>query len=228
MRQLVFLSILLIINFFVKAQAPSGVWLSNDNPILQKATVSTALPGKTIMDFDTNSIGSINTRNKSRLTSNPKKSKFKIQGTKGKFKVESIGPNMLVLKGAKNKRYTFQKLDLSHKLEMGEKELQEFLVEQQCDAIQGIQGQFTKEQYYLDKKAKKPYGRYQFINYSEGSNGYWSIYTIHGNAFLIFDAGQNQNEGIFQITNVKVNGFTLLPLQNTNPMKELTSIKTCL
>ncbi|WP_396637502.1 hypothetical protein [Maribacter sp. R77961] len=228
MKRIFFISTVFIISQFIIAQEPEGVWLSNDNPWQNSANLSKTIPGKTVVDFDRSSIGNINKENKNRFTINRKRTKFKIQGVKGKLKIESVDKNEIVLKGSKNTKYTFEKLDLTHKLEMGEKELQDFLVEQQCDLIQGIQGQFTKEQYYLDKKTKKPRGRYQFINFSERSNGHWAIKTIHGNAFLIFEAGQNQKEGVFQITAVKVNGFTLLPLQKDNPMKNLTAIKTCL
>lgn len=228
MKQLFFFFTFFGICLFSNAQELSGVWLSSDNPLRSTPHLSSIIPGKTIMDIDGKGIGSVYTRSKHKLTSNRKKTKFKIKGVKGKFKVEDFGPKELILRGPKNNRFVFSKLNLSHKVGMNEKELQEFLVEQQCDLIQGIQGKFTLEQFFKDKKAKKPRERHQFINFNERSNGYWTIKKIRGNALFIFEAGQNQQEGIFQITKVKVNGFALLPLLKDNPMKGLTAVKTCL
>lgn len=228
MKKLILILIFLGGISFANSQELSGVWLSNDNPLQNSSRPTETIASKIILDFEANIMGSINADKKRKVTSNRKKTKFKIQGVKGKLKIENYSQNEMVLKGSKNTSYIFKKLDLTHKLDMSEKELRDFLVDQQCDLIQGIEGQFTKEQFFLDKKTKRPLERYQFINFSERSNGYWTIKNIRGNAFFIFEAGQNETEGIFQITSVKVNGFKLLPLQENNPMKSLTSIKTCL
>lgn len=212
----------------VNSQELSGIWISNDYPLQNGSNIRNSIDGKTILDFDAYEIGFINSDRNSTIASNRKNTRLKIKGVRGKLKIEHIGQNKMVLKGSKNRTYVFDKLVLSHKLNMGEKELSDFLVDQQCDLIQGIQGKFTKEQFFLDKKAKKAHRRNQFINFSQRVNGYWYMKTIKGNTFFIFDSGQNKTEDIFQILSMKVNGFKLLPLQEDNSMKGLTWLKTCL
>jgi len=228
MKKSFFFFVVFNIGLFLNGQELSGVWLSGDNLLPETSKRSLDTPGKTVLNIDAKTLSNLTTNHNIKFKTNRKKTKFKIKGVKGKLVLDYASKELIVLKGADNTKYTFQKAKTGHTIAMNERQLKDFLVEQQCDLIYGIKGKFTKEQYFVDKKAKKPVQRYQFINFNENSNGYWSIRKIDGNAILIFEAGQNQYEGIFQITKVKVNGFDLVPLLKDNPMRGLTTIKTCL
>lgn len=228
MKKAILIFVFFVSIFLVKGQEINGLWVSNSDVLQNKNATTNGVEGKILMDLGINQIEYINADTKIEIISNRKKTKLKIRGVKGKFKIQKIGQNKLVLMTSKNTSYTFDKLDLTHKLNMSKKELGDFLIKQQCDLIEGIKGQFTKEQFFLDKKAKKPTSRYQFINFSERDNGYWYIKTIKGNAFLVFNMAQKEKENIFQILAVKVNGFKLLPLQEQNSLSSLTWIKACL
>jgi len=228
MKKATFILVFLASSLVVKGQGMNGLWMSNKDILQNENATKNSIEGKILLDLDTNKIGHINADAKLEISSNRKKTKLKIKGVKGKFKIQKPNQNKLVLKAYNNTNYVFEKLDLRHKLNMSQKELREFLIKQQCDLIQGIKGQFTNEQFFLDKKAKKPIIRYQFINFSERDNGYWYIKTIKGNSFLVFNTAQKEKENIFQIIEVKVNGFKLLPLQKQNSLSDLTFIKACL
>lgn len=228
MQKATFILLFLVSSLLVKGQEMNGLWMSDSDILQNENTTKNRVKGKILLDLDTNKIGYINAENTTEISHNRKKTKLKIKGVKGKFKIKKSGQNKLVLITSRNTSHIFEKLDLTHKLNMSQKELSDFLVKQQCDLIGGIKGQFTKEQFFLDKKAKKSTSRYQFINFSERDNGYWYIKTIKGNAFLVFNTAQKEKENVFQILEVKVNGFKLLPLQEQNSLSSLTWIKACL
>jgi hypothetical protein len=228
MKKVIIIFIFLIGSMLVRAQEMNDLWISNSTILQNGNTTKNGVEGKILMDLGINKIEYINADTKIDISSNRKKTKLKIRGVKGKFRIQKQGQNKLVLITSKNSSHVFERLDLTHKLNMSKKELSDFLIKQQCDLVGEIKGQFTKEQFFLDKKAKKPTSRYQFINFSERDNGYWYIKTIKGNAFLIFNTAQKEKENIFQIIEVKVNGFKLLPLQEQNSLSDLTWIKACL
>jgi len=228
MKKAIVIFLCLTGSLLVKGQELNGLWVSNNDILQQKNTTENGIEGKIIMDLGTNNIRYINANNRINISSNRKKTKLKIRGVKGKFKIKKLGQNRLMLVSSKNKRHVFDKLDLTHKLGMSEKEMGDFLVKQQCDLIEGIEGKFTNEQFFIDKQFKKPTSRYQFINFSERDNGYWYIKTINENAFFVFNTAKQAKENIFQILEIKVNGFKLLPLQQQNSLSNLTWIKACL
>jgi hypothetical protein len=202
------------------AQNLDGVWVSTGK---QKKTHNADI----LLDFDSKTIGNINSNASGKIVVNRKATKMKADGIKGKLNVQKRGKNTLILNG-KNTYYILNKLNTAGKVNMTKKELGRFLTDQFCDEIQGIKAQFTKEQFFLDKKAKKAHKRNQFINYSQRDNGYWFIKKFKGYALLVFTTGQNKSENIFQIESVSLNGLKLNQLQNSAQVKNLTQIKTCL
>ena len=202
------------------SQNLDGAWLSSSkNNGKEKSNI--------VLDFDTNSIASIHTNNQGKIEVNKKQTKIKADGLKGKLQVVDVSQNTLKLKG-KEGSYTFKRIDSKSKIKLNKKELNRFLIDQFCDEIQGIKSQFTHEQFFLDKKAKKPHHRNQFINYTERDNGYWFIKKINGYAFLVLTTGKTESENIFQFTSLSLNGIKLNQFQNSRKVKNLTQLKTCL
>ncbi len=220
MNKIVPFLILLAFTINLNAQDLNGVWVS----IHQKKN---SKQSGMILDFNANKIGSIKSNKTGKLEVNRKQTKIKADGFKGKLLVQKRAENVLVLKG-KNSSYTFKKLDSKSKIAMSKKELSSFITGQFCDEIQGIKSQFTKEQFFVDKKNKKPHNRNQFINFTHRDNGYWYIKKINGMALFVFTVGQDKIENIFQISSMSLNGLKLTQLQNSNQVRNLTEIKTCL
>jgi len=219
MKKLASLFLMFTVFSYTNAQDLAGVWVSTDKQKNDKTGI--------ILNFDTNVVGHIKNETSGKMTVNKKQTKIKADGIKGKLAVHQANRKSLVLKG-KNSSYIFKKLDSKSKISMSKKELGRFLTDQFCDQIQGIKAQFTREQFFLDKKNKKPHKRNQFINYTQRDNGYWYIKKVKGLALLVFTTGQNQPENIFQITSMSLNGFKLNQLQNSRQVYNLTELKPCL
>lgn len=128
----------------------------------------------------------------------------------------------------KNNRYTFKKLNSSNKLKLNITDVSNFLLNQHCGVIQNITAEFTEEQFFIDKKYKRPRKRFQVINYNKRDNGYWYIKMIEGYAMFVFTTEQNSAENIFQIISLDLKGFKLNQLFSDDHIKNLKLIKTCL
>lgn len=103
-----------------------------------------------------------------------------------------------------------------------------FLLNQHCGVIQDLTAEFTREQFFIDKKYKKPNKRFQVINYSERDNGYWYLKNIEGHALFVFTTEQNKTENIFQIISLDLKGFKLNQLYSDDHISDLKFMKTCL
>lgn len=228
MKQLSCLLVLLLANITLNAQDLNGVWLAADNQLTNLTTTAQSIDGATIIDFDEGSIGNLAGIGHQPLTTNRKKTKIKAAGIKGKLKVQTVDKKRLVLRGAKGITTVFKKLDLTHKIDIDQKELNTFLTEQHCGTIEGIQGRFTLERFFLDKPDPQQHKRKQYINFTDKANGYWYFRKIKGNAFLVFTVDQKATENIFQILSLRLKGFDLLQLQNSNRIQNLNLLKTCL
>lgn len=224
----IFLALVLAVNT-LNAQDLNGVWLATDNQLENLATINNHEKGAVILDFNQGVIGNMSSiTNGSSLDLNRKKTKIKVSGIKGKLKVISIDKDRLVLKGAKGITANFKKLDLTHKIDFGQKELNNFLIEQHCGIIQGLKGRFTTERFFLDKPEQNMYKRKQYINFTDKKNGYWYFRKIRGNAFLVFTIDQKSPENIFQVLSIRLKGFDLLQLQSDDRIKNLSLLETCL
>lgn len=228
MKKLFLLVVLVLETSLLTAQEPNGVWIATDANLGNLAITTKHDSGVILLDFDKGFIGNMANTTSEPLTANRKKTKIKVTGIKGKLKVLSIENDQLVLKGSKGTTSVFKKLDLTHIMEIEPKELNTYLIEQHCGEIQGIQGRFTNERFYLDKTEKGKYKRKQYINFTDKTNGYWYFRKIRGNSFLVFTVDQKSPENIFQVKSLSLKGFNLVQLQNTSSISNLSLLKTCL
>ncbi|NKI30818.1 hypothetical protein [Croceivirga thetidis] len=228
MKKLILLVALVLETLLLPAQELDGVWMATDTSLHNLTTTTKHDSGVILLDFDKGLIGNMANSTNEPLITNRKKNKIKVTGIKGKLKVISIDNDQLVLKGAKGTTSVFKKLDLSHALELEPKELNTYLIEQHCGEIQGIQGRFTKERFFLDKAEKEKLKRKQYINFTDKANGYWYFRKINGNTFLIITVDQKSPENIFQVKSLTLKGFDVIQLQNTNRISNLSLLKTCL
>lgn len=228
MKKLFFFLVFILTTLHLPAQELSGVWMSTDSHLQNIMTTTEHDSGVILLDFDMGLIGNMANSNTNPLTTNRKKTKIKATGFKGKLKVISIAKNRLILKGAKGITSVFKKLDLTHTIDIEPKELNTYLIEQHCGEIQGIQGRFTKERFFLDKAEQNKHKRKQYINFTDKDNGYWYFRTIKGNTFLMFTVDQKSPENIFQVKSLSLKGFDVVQLQNSNRISNLSLVKTCL
>ncbi len=227
--RIIYLGILVgLFTSIMHSQDVKGMWLANNTSFNNSINTLFSDHSRLIIDFDATSLGAFNGKKMQKISLNRKKTKLKIHGLKGKFKIEKIKANTLRIKSTKNGNFVFEKLDFSDKISMEENHIRDFLIKQQCNVISGLEGKFTKEIYFKDKKSKHARKRYQFINFSERSNGYWYIKKINGSAYFFFNKGNTKAENIFNISEIKINGLILKPLLENNTMKNLEWLKTCL
>lgn len=210
------------------SQQLKGVWVSNKKFSNKKISNKPNDNGGIIIDFDTKTMSSFLDNSTKQIKVNRKETKIKIEGQKGKYIVKSNISGTLVLIGPKKTLHKFKIINKVGALNMGTQELESYLVNQQCGLIQGLKVQFTKEQFFLDKKAKQPLKRFQLINYTTRDNGYWYFKKYKKNVFFVFTTEKNTPENILQILEIDLKGFRLNQLESDNNIKNLTEIKTCL
>lgn len=211
-------------------QELDGVWMSYNNRIINSKSVYTRGDEGILIDFDNLSMGHIKSDTLINVMANfkNKKVKLRVEGIKGKGKLNKFGLDSLEMNSGQNTVHVFRKLDLSHKINWAKKEITDFLIKHKFDSIQGIKGEFSKGQFFRDITFDRPHTKNQFVNKNWNDYGYWFIKKINGNAFLVFTIGQTEPNNILQILSVDKNGLRLRPLQDDEWMKNLTEIKTCL
>ena len=111
---------------------------------------------------------------------------------------------------------------------MNEDDISTFLIDQQCDLVNGFKLEFTAEQFLIDAQSRQPHTRHRLANKNWNDNGYWFIRKIKENAFIVFTIGKNEPENIMQISSITLNGFKLIPLQHDKNIKNLDLLRTCL
>ncbi|WP_411029491.1 hypothetical protein [Spongiimicrobium sp. 3-5] len=209
-------------------QELSGVWMSYNNRIVEGTTYHTRGDEGVIIDFDNSTMGHIKTDTVVNIKVNFKKSKIRSRALKAKIKFRQFGQDSIEMNGLENTIYVFQKLDLTHKIDLDKNEISNFLITHQFDSIQGIKGEFSSDKFFRDITLNVPQPKNQFVNKNWNDYGYWSVKKIRENAFLIFTIGQTEPNNILQILSITQNGLKLNELQADNWMENLTEIKTCL
>lgn len=228
MTKTILLLATLVVSNLLSAQDLDGVWIATDDQVKKLATSNSHFDGAVLLDFDNGLIGNMANISNEKMIINRKKTKIKAAGLKGKFKIERLGPKQLVLKGAKGVSSSFKKLDLSHKIEIDPNDLNDYLIEQHCGVIQGVQGKFTDERFFKDSNEGSKLKRNQYINFTDRKNGYWYFRNIRDNTFLVFTVDDNSTENIFQVLSLRLKGFDVLQLQNSKRVSDLNLLETCL
>jgi len=211
-------------------QELEGVWLNYNNRILDEFKSHTTGDEGMFFDFDTHTLGFIQSDSlfKIKVRSKNNLAKIKIAGIRGKGKFKIFGKDSLEADSSNNKIRVFRKLDLSHKIDMTEEEISEFLISNSFDSIQGIKGHFSPEQFFRDRIFGRPHIKNQFENKSWDDAGYWYIKKIKNSAFLIFTIGQTEKMNILQIKSLNKKGLQVNHLQEDKYMRNLIEINTCL
>ena len=119
----------------------------------------------------------------------------------------------------------FRPLDLSHKLDISESELADFLINSKFKPLSSIEFDFTNQPDYYEKISNKPKTKKRFLNSSRDNPSYWFLKEIKGNYFLIVSL-DIMSENIYQIISISDNGIILKPLQEDYPLTGLLGLKT--
>jgi hypothetical protein len=176
-----------------------------------------------LLNFDNNTLSSFDSRSAEIIKVNEKKGRIKIKGRKGKLKYERLTEDSKTVTESKKSSYILKRLDLTNKIEIDELEMSNFLVDQQCSPIKGLDISFLSDKYSINNTYL-----HKLIHENKSEVGYWFIKKYKENAFIVFNVGMNKPTNIFQIATFSLNGFRLIPLQIENDLKSVTQLRTCL
>lgn len=222
----IIVSLVLFSNSF--AQDVSGVWITyNDVELTTKKNYAIRQNGL-LVNFDKNTIGDIESALVMKMSINHKKSTIKADGVKGKLYYKNNGLDSMIIQDAKGKKLLLKKLDLSHTINMSKSDIVDFLVDQQCDPVQGKPIVFNTNKFSAVGSTRKSNTKKQLINVDSRKYGYWFIHKLNNNAFIVFALGENQPEYIYQIRSITLNGLKLHPIKENVDLKDLELLRTCL
>ncbi len=209
-------------------QELNGVWMSYNNRRIDpnKNAYGLGMHGL-ILDFQKLEFGHYLKDTVMAIKPNFRKHKIKTEIAKRKLRFKAFGKDSLEIDFEKkdNVITVFRPLDLSHKLEISESELADFLVISIFEPLKPIEFDFTNEPDYFEKISDKPKTKKRFLNSSRDHPSYWFLKEIIENYFLIVSLDVN-SENIYQIISISDIGIVLKPLQEDYPLTGILGIKT--
>ncbi|TVZ17280.1 hypothetical protein [Maribacter sp. MAR_2009_72] len=136
--------------------------------------------------------------------------------------------NTLEVLGSKNTKYILKQLDLSHPIDWNENDIMDFIIDQQCNPVYGVDLKFINQPYHDGGHVNSKGVNYSLLNQDNGNTGYWFVRKIESNAFIVLNLGKKEPESIFQITSITLNGLKFQPIQEYKELQNLRLITTCL
>jgi hypothetical protein len=213
-----------------EAQEVNGIWMSYQNYVIDTNSMYTSGNEGVLIDFDNQTIGTVNSDSIFKIKIDLKKSKlFMTADTLNvDFKVyrkDSIGIDF-----GQNMMHVFRPLNLNHKLNTEKELIKDFLIKNKFEKINGeIDIEFSDKFFFRDVMFEKPIKKNALINKSWDDEGYWLVKEIKQNFFLIFTLDQTTDQNIYQILSVAECKMELLQLQEAEfGNAKITELKTCL
>lgn len=219
--------------FSSQGQDINGVWISyfNFEDLDAYADIDMGSQGITL-DFDMQEMSYLTLDSVMPVSINQKRRRINIRPIKVKLKYELRSADSLVAFDRKDRSdlLFFKPLPLKNKLPLSKSELKEFLSSRKFQPLfSDLEIQFDKEQYLLDKRFKKPLGRFNLINNSWGEQGYWYLTEMKKNLFLVLSLTQTDSPSVFQICEVTNSRIKLrLILDSFFSLKEVTELNVLL
>ena len=149
-----------------KAQEISEIWMSYNNYVIDKKSVSTSGDEGIIIDFDNQTIGKIQTDSTLQIKIDYKKSKLFLKSDTLNIDFKVYGKDSILINSERNMMQVFRPLDLSNKLSIDKKGIEEYLTNPNFDEInKSLKITFSKEFHFREKLFNKPpYFRFALIN----------------------------------------------------------------
>ena len=225
--------ILLLILFLAglttcSGQVLNGVWMSYNNRRIDpnKGASGLGMVGL-ILDFQKLELGHYLKDTVIGIEPNFRKHKIKTEIGRGKLRFKAFGQDSLVMDFGKegNMATVFRPLDLSHKLNISEDEITDFLINSKLKSLKEFELAFTNELEHFESITDKPRTKKRNLNSFTGQFSYWFLKEIKQNYLLIFSIDIN-SVNIYQIITMSDNGVVLKSLQEDYPLTGLLGIKT--
>ena len=222
--------ILLIIILFglnsCKQKEISGVWMSYNDKLIYKDSSYTGNISGFIIDFDNNKIGPILSDSLISFNLDFKSKQIKIDNDTIDFKLNEN--KQVEIELYENTLSIFHLLDLDLKIRLSKKEIENFLISNSFEHLNGyLKIDFKDKPYWLDDKGYLKTVESNFLK-NETAFGYWFVGEIRNNYFLFFNLIDSEERNIYQILEIKENGLKLKPISEIDYLNGVTELKTSL
>lgn len=228
MRQILGLLVFIMTLTTTSAQEIRGTWLVDHGGFADNISPKIIGSSRMMIDFDTKLISDFDTKEAYPILIKSKKGRIKAKGKKGKLMYMKTTHNTILVQGPSNTKYNLKKLEFLHGIDWSKEDIEDFIIEQQCNTTNGLALKFMNQPYSPVGGSNFNRDYFSLSNKSTGRTGYWFVRKIEGNAFIVIMLGDNEPESIFQITSITLNGLKLQPVLEYKQLKDLKLITTCL
>ncbi|PNW27026.1 hypothetical protein [Formosa algae] len=213
-----------------EAQEVSGTWMSYQNYVIDMNSMYTSGNEGVLIDFDNQTIGTINSDSIVAINIDFKQSKLLMKTDTLNVDFKVYQKDSIEIDFGQNMMHVFRPLNLNHKLNTNKNLIKDFLVKNKFEKINGeIDIKFSDKFFFRDVMFEKPNKKNALINKSWDDEGYWLIKEIKQNFFLLFTLDQTTDQNIYQITSIDKCVMKLKQLQDAKfGSAHITELKTCL
>ncbi|MFD0837068.1 hypothetical protein ACFQ0I_14910 [Mariniflexile aquimaris] len=213
-----------------KAQDINGIWMSYNNYVIDKESMTTSGNEGFIIDFDNKTFSAIFIDSIIPTKIDFKNSKLSFNDDSLSIDFHVFGKDSIEIDFEQNMMHVFRPLKLNHKLSVNKSQISKFLTKNNFDKTNdGIDFIFSDKVFFRDELFEKPKKRNTIINKTWNDEGYWYIKEIQQNFFLIFTIDQISNQNIYQIISMDNCKMQLQLLQEDEfRNSKLTELKICL
>ena len=213
-----------------KAQEVDGIWMSyNDRVINTDYAYSGGIEG-ILIDFDKKEFGRFDSDSVIKVDIDFTKKQLKIKSDTLKVDFRVFKKDSIEIELYDNTMSVFRPLNLNHKLSINKNQINDFLIKNDFDKINGtIDIEFSDKFFFRDVMFEKPNKKNALINKSWDDEGYWFVKEIQHNFYLIFALDQTADQNIYQIVSLDKCVMKLKQLQDAKfGSAPITELKTCL
>ncbi|MCB0461618.1 MAG: hypothetical protein KDC81_02835 [Flavobacteriaceae bacterium] len=212
-----------------RTQNVNGIWMSYNNRIINNNYWYASEDEGVILDFDNQTIGTI--QHDSIVSINIDFNKSKLS-----MKTDTLSVNFKVYKKdsieidfGRNMMHVFRPLNLDHKLSVNKSQINNFLFKNNFGKINDtIDVEFSDRYFFRDIEFEKTNKKNALINKSWNDEGYWYVKEIEQNFFLIFTLSQTSDQNIYQITSIDDCKLKFIQLQETEfRISKLIELNAC-
>ena len=213
-----------------EAQEVNGIWMSYNNYVIDTNSGYTSGNEGVLIDFDNQTIGTINSDSIVSVNIDFKQSKLFMKTDTLNVDFKVYRKDSIEIDFGQNMMHVFRPLNLNHKLSVNKSQINDFLTKNNFEKINGgIDYTFSDKFFFRDDMIEKKKKRNAFINKTWNDEGFWYVKEIEQNYFLIFTLDQTSDQNIYQIISINKCKMQLEQLQEADfGNARITELKTCL
>ena len=213
-----------------EAQEVNGIWMSYNNYVIDTNSGYTSGNEGVLIDFDNQTIGTINSDSIVSVKIDFKQSKLFMKTDTLNVDFKVYRKDSIEIDFGQNMMHVFRPLNLNHKLSVNKSQINDFLTKNNFEKINGgIDYTFSDKFFFRDDMFEKKKKRNAFINKTWNDEGFWYVKEIEQNYFLIFTLDQTSDQNIYQIISLNKCKMQLEQLQEADfGNAKITELKTCL